>query len=115
MDDALSYDTIKSIKQTNNNKNENKCLDELIATLKDEIKFLRNELSSKVQTLSNDLLNERAGKNVNDFVVKSSGSNTESKDVCKNKFVNAEKTGDVNTTVKSCGKINGENKHEKKL
>ena len=81
----------------------------LIATLKDEIKFLRNELNSKdkiIQILSNDILN--------DFAVKSSGSNTESKDVCKNKFVNAEETGDVNTTVKSCDKIYGDNKREKK-
>ena len=83
LNDGLSHDTIKSIKQTNNNKNENKCFDELIATLKDEIKFLRNELNSKDKILSNDILNERAGKNVNDFVVKSSGSNAESKDVSK--------------------------------
>ena len=67
-----------------------------------------------IQILSNDILNERAGKNVNDFVGKSGGSNTESKDVTKNKFVNAETASDVNTTGKSFGKIYDENKRETK-
>ena len=65
LDDALKSETIHSVNEVNNNKNENKCLDELIATLKDEIKFLRNELVSKdkvIQLLTNDKLNERTEK-----------------------------------------------------
>ena len=48
--------------------NENKCLKDLITTLKEEINFLRNEMDSKdkiIELVIKDKLNERAEKGYN--------------------------------------------------
>ena len=97
MKDALNCDIIQPINDSNNNKetnvNGNKCLNELIAVLKDEIKFLRNELDSKntiIQIMTNDKFNECADKKEN-VVVTSSESNEESKIVAESHVNNVEK------------------------
>ena len=58
----------------------NNCYEDLIDTLQDEIKFLRNEIVSEdkiIELIVKDKFNDCMGKNVN-FVAKSSVTNTES-------------------------------------
>ena len=70
LNEALNVNISHSIKQTDNKNvmdfNENKCLKELITTLKEEINLLRNEMDSKdkiIELIIKDKLNERAEKN----------------------------------------------------
>ena len=117
--DALNCDIIQAINDSNNNKetnvNGNKCLNELIAVLKDEIKFLRNELDSKntiIQIMTNDKFNECADKKEN-VVVTSSESNEESKIVAESNVNNVEKMRDGDITEQNLNVINDDVKRGK--
>ena len=60
LNDTINNETIQNVNHINNknemNLKENKRLEDLITTLKEEIKFLRNEMESK------DKFNEHADK-----------------------------------------------------
>ena len=117
--DALNCDIIQAINDSNNNKetnvNGNNCLNELIAVLKDEIKFLRTELDSKntiIQIMTNDKFNECADKKEN-VVVTSSESNEESKIVAESNVNNVEKMRGGNITEQILNNINDDVKRGK--
>ena len=86
----INNDSIQNIKHNNhsnnindNNLKENKSIDDLISTLKEEINFLRNEVVSKdkiIELMIKDKFNVvSTEKNVN-LVGKSSVTNLESRD-----------------------------------
>ena len=84
MHEFVNHDAIQNLKYTNE-KNEtslkDKCLADLITTLKDQITFLRNEIQSKdkiIELTIKDKFSDNAEKKVN-FVANSTVTNTESK------------------------------------
>ena len=69
MNESIEHDYIENVKHTNDKNRitskDNKCLEDLITILKDEIIFLRNEIQSKdkvIELMLKDKFNERAEK-----------------------------------------------------
>ena len=82
MQEFVNHDAIqKYTNEKNETSLKDKCLPDLITTLKDQITFLRNEIQSKdkiIELMIKDKFNDNAEKKVN-FVAKSTVTNTESK------------------------------------
>ena len=82
MHEFVNHDAIqKYTNEKNETSLKDKCLPDLITTLKDQITFLRNEIQSKdkiIELMIKDKFNDNAGKKVN-FVAKSTVTITESK------------------------------------
>ena len=69
MNESIKHDYIENVKHTNDKNGitskDNKCLEDLITILKDEIIFLRNEIQSKdkvIELMLKVKFNERAEK-----------------------------------------------------
>ena len=85
LNELINHDFIQNIQHNNNSSNgfnlkENKSMDDLISTLKEEIDFLRNEVVSKdkiIELMRKDKCDAHTEKNVN-FVGKSSMTISES-------------------------------------